>query len=39
MPYDVVWETNNLIAGTLSHLGKALGLGLVLEGIRWKVDA
>lgn len=39
MPYDVVRETNDLITGTLGHLGKAFGLSLVFKSIRWKVDA
>lgn len=39
MPHDVVGQSDHLVAGTLSHLGESLGLGLVLEGIRGEVDA
>lgn len=39
MPNDVVGQTNDLVAGTLGHLGETLGFGLVLEGVRGEVDA
>lgn len=39
MPDDVVGQAVDLVVGALGHLGEALGLGLVLEGVAGKVDA
>ena len=39
MPDHVVGQTKDAVAGALGHLGEAFCLGLVLEGVAWKVDA
>lgn len=39
VPNNVVGQANDLVAGTLGHLGEALGFGLVLESVRGEVDA
>lgn len=39
MPYDVVWQSDNFVAGSLGHLGKALRFSLVLKGVAGEVDA
>ena len=38
VPDDVIRETDDLIPGSLGHLGKALCLGLVLERVAGEVD-
>lgn len=38
VPDHVVGQTNDLVAGTLGHLGEALGLGLILESVGGEVD-
>ena len=38
VPDDVVGETDDLVTGSLGHLGKTLGLGLVLESVAGEVD-
>ena len=39
VPDDVVRQSHDLVPGSLGHLGEALRLGLVLEGIAGEVDA
>lgn len=39
VPYDVVGQTDDTVTGALGHLGKALCLGLVLEGVTREVDS
>lgn len=39
VPDDVVGQSDDLVAGTLSHLGESFCFGLVLKGIRGEVDA
>jgi hypothetical protein len=39
MPYNIVRQSNNLVARSFSHFGKALGFGLVLESVTREVDA
>jgi len=39
VPYNVVWQPNDFVTGALGHLGEALSLSLVLEGISGKVDS
>lgn len=38
VPDNIVGQTNDLVAGTLGHLGEALGFGLVLESVCGEVD-
>jgi hypothetical protein len=38
VPDHVVGQTHDLVAGTLGHLGEALGFGLVLEGVCGEID-
>jgi hypothetical protein len=38
MPDNIVGQTNDLVAGTLGHLGEALGFGLVLESVCGEID-
>jgi len=33
MPYNVVWQSNDFVAGALSHLREAFSLSLVLESV------
>ena len=37
MPYDVVWQSNDFVTGTLGHLREAFSLSLVLERVGRKV--
>lgn len=39
VPYHVIRQTDYLIARSLGHLSKAFCFSLILEGIRWEVDA
>ena len=39
VPDNIVGQADHLIPRALGHLCKALGLGLVLEGVARKVDA
>lgn len=39
MPYNIVWKTIDAVSGALGHFRKALGFGLVLEGVAGEVDA
>ena len=38
VPDHIVGQTHNLVARTFCHLGKALGFGLVLEGVCGEID-
>jgi hypothetical protein len=38
MPNDVIRKTYHLISCAFGHLGKTLGLGLILEGVAREVD-
>lgn len=38
VPHDVVGQTDDLVAGTLRHLGESFGLGLVLKRVRGEID-
>lgn len=39
VPDDVVWQPNDLVTSTLSHLSETFRLGLVLKSVAWEVDA
>ena len=39
MPYYIVWQSIDAVAGALGHFGEALGLGLVFKGVTWEIDA
>lgn len=38
MPYNVVWQANDLVTCSLGHLTETFCLGLVLESVAWEVD-
>ena len=39
VPDDVVRKSIDTVAGSFRHQGKALGFGLVFEGIAWEIDS
>jgi hypothetical protein len=39
VPNNIVGKTDDFITGALCHLSKALGFGLILEGITREIDA
>ena len=39
MPNNVVWKTDNLVLGALSHLGETFRLGLVFKCVAGEVDS